>query len=527
MKKLPISIQTFEEIISKDMIYVDKTAYIWELTQSGKFYFLSRPRRFGKSLLLSTLKSYFEGKANLFEGLDIFDKEIEWKEHPIIQLDYALIQYRKDTITFEASLLSFFKSVSKEYGLTIEETILLDFFRELVIQLYNTQGSVVILVDEYDKPLVDLLTNEEQFYENAKVISGLYATMKSLDPYLQFVMLTGVSRFVKANVFSGLNNLDDISLSGKYSQIVGFSQDEIEQYFEPYLQRIQEKFHTTRNILLETIRFQYIGSSWDGQNRLYNPFSFIKFLSEQEFGNYWFASGTPSFLIQLIKEQKHLPEQFEQTKTNDLEGGSVNIKNLPLLPLLFQTGYLTISKIDYDGFQQRFYLDYPNEEVRHSFLTYLLAGFTKKDEFEIRPEAVALRDALIEEKPAIFIQLLQSFIADIPARLHLEKEAYYHSLVYMVFRLVGMQLLLEKETDKGRIDAVLELPDKVYIIEFKFATDKRTKRVATLAQKALKQISEKKYYEAYLGSGKKVILVGIGFLSKELGWKLKKLNNNF
>jgi len=246
-------------------------------------------------------------------------------------------------------------------------------------------------------------------------------------------------------------------------------------------------------------------------------------LADQEFGNYWFASGTPSFLIQLIKEQKHLPERFEQNKTNDLEGGSVNIKQLPLLPLLFQTGYLTISKIGYDGFQQRFYLDYPNEEVRHSFLTYLLAGFTQKDEFEIRPAAVTLRDALIDEKPAIFIQQLQSFISDIPARLHLKKEAYYHSLAYMIFRLVGMQLLLEKETDKGRIDAVLDLPDKVYVIEFKFATDKRTKRVDTLAQKALKQIMDKQYYEAYLGTEKKVILLGIGFLNKELGWKMKVL----
>ena len=523
MKKLPISIQTFEEIISKDMIYVDKTAYIWELTQNGKYYFLSRPRRFGKSLLLTTLKAYFEGKSELFKGLHIYDKEKNWNKYPIIHLDYALIQYRKDTKTFEASLLSYLESIAKQYGLIIKQSIIPNFFNELVIELYKKQGPVVILVDEYDKPLVDLLTNEKQFYENREVISGLYATMKSLDAYLQFVMLTGVSRFAKVNVFSGLNNLNDISMSSDYSQIVAFSQDEIEQYFQPYLQKIQNKFHTTRNILLETIRSQYNGFSWDGLNRLYNPFSFIKFLADKEFGNYWFASGTPSFLIQLIKEQKHLPERFEQTKTNDLEGGSVNIKNLPLLPLLFQTGYLTISKIDYDGFQQRFYLDYPNEEVRHSFLTYLLAGFTKKDEFEIRPEAVALRDALIEEKTATFIQHLQSFIADIPARLHLKKEAYYHSLVYMVFRLVGMQLLLEKETDKGRIDAVLELPDKVYIIEFKFATDKRTKRVATLATKALKQISDKKYYEAYLGSGKKVILLGIGFLNKELGWKVKNL----
>jgi len=485
---------------------------------------LSRPRRFGKSLLLSTLKAYFEGKAELFKGLFVYDKVKTWKKYPIIQLDYALIQYNKDTNTFETSLLSYLKSIAKDYGLIIEETIIPNYFTSLVMQLHKAHGPVVILVDEYDKPLVDSLTNEEQFYENRKVISGLYGTMKSLDPYLQFVMLTGVSRFAKVNVFSGMNNLDDISMSAKYSQIVGFSQEEIEQYFQAYLQDIQDKFSTSKDILLANIRLQYNGFSWDGKNRLYNPFSFIKFLADQEFGNYWFATGTPSFLIQLIKEQKQLPERFENTKTNDLVGGGVNIKKLPLLALLFQTGYLTISKIEYDGFQQRFYLDYPNEEVRHSFLTYLLAGFAEKDEFEIRPEAVALRDALVEEKPAIFIQHLQSFIADIPGRLHLKKEAYYHSLVYMVFRLVGMRLLLEKETDKGRIDAVLELSDKVYIIEFKFATDKRTKRVATLAQKALKQIEDKQYYEAYLAAGKKVILLGIGFLEKQLSWKMKNLS---
>jgi len=402
-----------------------------------------------------------------------------------------------------------------------KESIIPNYFTLLVKQLHKAHGLVVILVDEYDKPLVDLLANEEQFYENGKVISGLYATMKSLDPYLHFVILTGISRFVKSNVFSGLNNLNDISLSAKYSQIVGFSQDEIEQNFQAHLQTIQQKFKTTKELLLENIRLQYNGYSWDGQNRLYNPFSFVKFLYDQEFGNYWSASGSPSFLIELIKEQKYLPEQFENTKTNDLEGGSVNIKNLPLLPLLFQTGYLTISKIEYNGFQQRFYLDYPNEEVRYSFLTYLLAGFIKRGEFEIRPEAVALRDALIEEKPAIFIKHLQSFIADILIRLHLKKEVYYHSLMYMIFRLVGMQLLLEKEIDKGRIDAVLELSNKVYIIEFKFTSDKRTKHVATLAQKALKQIEDKRYYEPYLGSGKKITLLGIGFLNKQLRWKMK------
>jgi len=217
------------------MIYVDKTAYIWELTQNGKYYFLSRPRRFGKSLLLSTLKAFFEGKADLFKGLFIYDKMEKWEQFPIIHLDYALIQYQKDTSTFEDSILSYLKSIATAYGLTIEESIIPNYLGALVKELHKKQGPVVILVDEYDKPLVDLLNEEAQFYENRKVISSLYGAMKSLDPYLQFVLLTGVSRFAKVNVFSGLNNLNDISMSGKYSQIVGFSQEEIEQYFQSHL----------------------------------------------------------------------------------------------------------------------------------------------------------------------------------------------------------------------------------------------------------------------------------------------------
>ncbi len=524
MKHVPISIQTFEKIREDDLIYVDKTHLIYQLVKNRAYYFISRPRRFGKSLLLTTIKSFFRGHEHLFKGLYIYDKIEKWEQYPVVHIDYSLVEYKQGQKIFEISLLNHLNNIAHEYNIDLSKTIIADAFSELINKLHNQYGKVVILVDEYDKPMVDTLTKPEKFEENREILRGLYGTMKGLDSQLRFVMLTGVSRFAKVNVFSGMNNLEDISMTESYSQITGFSQSELETYFAPHIEAVRQKFNTKKEILLEAIKKKYNGFSWDAKHFLYNPFSIFKFLLDKEFGNYWFSTGTPTFLIDLIIHQKSEPANFENIKVADLEGSSLQIKNLPLIPLLFQTGYLTIKKITYDGFAQRFFLDYPNDEVSHSFITFLAAAFVQKDEFEIQPEAIELRDALREERTNDFINRLQSFLADIPARLHLPKEAYYHSLVYMLLRLTGMKMLLEKETDKGRIDAVLELPDKIYIIEFKFAQVSKIKRAETLANQALKQIEEKKYYEPYLGSSKKIILFGMGFLEKIIEGKIKIIN---
>lgn len=378
-------------------------------------------------------------------------------------------------------------------------------------------------MDEYDKPLVDLLLNPVRFKENRAILKGLYGNIKGLDASLEFVLLTGVSRFAKVGVFSGLNNLEDITLDKRYSTALGFTQSELEKNFSAHLEKLGKTVDFSLIQLKKEIKFWYNGFSWDGQHRLYNPFSLFNLFNKEVFNNYWFSTGTPTFLINLIKSQKKLPESFEQIKVSDLTGSVENFKSFPLMPLLFQTGYLTIDRVVKDGVRQNYLLNFPNEEVRHSLITYIAAEFVNKDQYEIQPEILKLRDALLEERPADFIQYLQSFFADIPARLHLPKEAYYHSLVYMLLRLTGTQMLLEKETDKGRIDGVLELSDKVYIIEFKFATNRRIKRVETLAQKALRQIELKKYYEAFLTSDKKIILFGIGFLDKKIFGQVKYL----
>jgi len=521
MKQLPIGIQTFEEIRKRDLLYVDKTDQILGLIQVGKYYFFARPRRFGKSLLLSTLKSFFEGRADLFKGLYLYNKIGQWTKHPVIYIDYSLIEYKKTKKDFEHSILSLLKSIADFHQVTIEQTLIPDYFRSLVQTLDTKYGKVVILVDEYDKALTDSLHLPERFTQNKEVLRSLYSTFKGLDAHIRFVMLTGVSRFSKIGIFSGLNNLEDISMDDRFSTIVGFTQDELEQNFSEHLNQLSKKTTFAMPFLMTNIKYWYNGFSWDGINRLYNPFSLFNLFNKKAFNNYWFSTGTPTFLINLIKEQKKLPETFENIQTYDLVGSSESFKNFPLIPILFQTGYLTIDRIIMDGVRQVYQLTYPNEEVRHSLITYIAAEFINKDLYEIQPEAIKLRDALLKERPMEFIKYLQSFFADIPARLHLPKEAYYHSLVYMMLRLTGTQILLEKETDKGRIDGVLELSDKVYIIEFKFATNKRVKRVETLAQKAILQIEEKKYYEAFLASGKKIILFGIGFLDKKIAGQVK------
>lgn len=523
MKKLPIGQQTFSKLIEQDLLYVDKTNFIWDLVNGAEYYFLSRPRRFGKSLLISTLKSYFQGEKALFSNLFIDKKEKNWTKHPIIHIDYSRIDYRTSIEIFRESTLSYLRFIANEYGLTIEETILPNYFQSLVVQLNQKYGKVVILVDEYDKPLVDTLDNDKRFAENRAVLNDLYGNFKSLDGYLRFVFLTGVSRFAKVGVFSGLNNLQDLSLDPSYSKIVGFTQEELISYFPNWLNELNKEYPISREDLLEGIKDWYNGFSWDGQIRLYNPFSIFNLFIQKIFSNYWFSTGTPSFLINAFVTQKLLPQKIEGAIVNDLAGSSIINKELALYPLLFQTGYLTIKKVHRKGFETFYELGFPNREVRHSFYTYLLSAFLKKDNIAVQPEAIRLKQALEDQDDNRFIELLISLFANIPARLHLDKEAFYQALLFLILRLVGVEILLEKETDKGRIDGVIELENLVYIIEIKFATNKRVKHVQTLVKQALLQIKDRKYYEAYLGKDKKIILFGIGFLGKQIAGRMEVL----
>ncbi|MEN0046389.1 MAG: AAA family ATPase [Bacteroidota bacterium] len=524
MRGLPISTQTFEKVVEKNFIYVDKTPFISKLINRGSYFFFARPRRFGKSLLLTMLKSYFEGKKELFKGLYIYQKEQDWIEYPVVHIDYSLVEYKIGSDVFRKTLIIHLQTIASNYGIELENDEVPTCFIELVQKLETKyKQKVVVLVDEYDKPMIDMLGKEEQFIENREVLRSLYTNFKGLDASLQFVMLTGVSRFSKVSIFSGLNNLDDISNEDIFSTMVGFSQQELESNFEEYFPAIEQKFKINRPELLDLIKMWYNGYSFDGENRLYNPFSVLNLFQKKQFQNYWFSTGTPTFLMDLIKDQQKLPESFEGIKVNDLVGSSLNLRQFPLVPILFQTGYLTIAKREWYEFQEIYYLDYPNFEVKNSFLLFLTAAFKEVDEFDIQSQKLYLKDTLIEERIPDFVQLLQSFFADIPARLHIAKEAYYHSLTYLTLRLLGFKPLLEKETDKGRIDAVLELQDKIYIAEFKFATSGKVKEVEALSKKALDQIKEKKYYESFLDNKKRILLLGLGHLDKTIHAQVEEL----
>ena len=326
-------------------------------------------------MLLSTLKSFFEGREDLFRELYIHDKVEEWKEYPVVYIDYSFIEYKRGIEKFEIDLLSRLKIIASSYELDdIPFHTVPSFFTEMIMRLHKKLGAVVVLIDEYDKPLVDLLNEEKQFEKNRNLLRGLYASIKGLDQYLRFVMLTGVSRFSKVGVFSGLNNLRDITLSESYSDIVGFSQMELENNFASYLNKAAEKFLITTGALLEQIKEQYNGYSWNGKSKLYNPFSLLNFFLDLDWSNYWFSTGTPTFLIDIAKKQKALPETLENIVATDLEGYSADATKIPLPAILFQTGYLTIKEVGFDGIATYYRLGYPNREVRDSFTTYVSLG---------------------------------------------------------------------------------------------------------------------------------------------------------
>ncbi len=521
MKKLPLGLQTFRKLIKQDCVYVDKTRDILELIQSGTYFFLSRPRRFGKSLLVSTLYEIFSGNQELFQGLHIYDK-IEWKPHPVIHLDLSLIS-KENEEQLKQSLMYVVESIASEHHIKLGIQKYNMAFRELIIKLSEAyQQQVVVLIDEYDKPIIDLLENVDAAHKNREVLKKFYGILKGCDPYLRFVFLTGVSKFARVSIFSGLNNLKDITLTPQFAMITGYTQEELERDFDAHLAVVSETSRMSQEELLELIKFWYNGYSWDGKRTLYNPFSILNFFMDQDFGNYWFASGTPTFLLKKIREQQIDITGLEKQTLGVQSLDSYDIERLETYALLFQTGYLTIKGIKRARMGARSYiLSYPNFEVRESLLTYLCADFTAASVAKIQPLHEQMFTYLEQEDLEAFIQMMQSLFSDIPYPLHISEEAYYHSLFYMIMKLMGAEVNAEVLTDKGRVDAVLECDDRIYVIECKYGESGR--KVETLTRNALRQIHAKKYYEPFLKKGKKILLLGIGFVEKTLGYQIEAL----
>jgi hypothetical protein len=505
MKKLPIGIQTFSDFIEENYLYVDKTEYIYRLlTGEGKYYFLSRPRRFGKSLLVSTLREIFSGNRELFKGLWIYDK-IDWIRHPVIFVDFLGLNY-KTPQRLEETLGRLMDDIAASYGISLDlRKYHNEKFKELVEKL-SVEGEVVILIDEYDKPIIDRIEDKETARANRDILRDFYGVIKAVDPYIKFAFITGVSKFSKVSVFSGLNNLDDITLDQRYAAMLGYTQDELHRYFDDRMEAFCKLKELKKEELQDDIKYWYNGYSWDGQNYVYNPFSLLKFFHKSQFSNYWFESATPSFLVKLIKEKEYRVQdvaQLESYKAGESVFESFEIEKMNVTSLLFQTGYLTIREIEPIDRNRRLYvLSYPNIEVKESFMEHLLAEFSEKFADEVSVIIYELRKSLSANQIDSFIEAMKSVFARISYDMFVkDREGYYQTVIYLILMLIGIDIKTEVETNLGRLDAFIETDTHIYIMEFKMGS----------AREALDQIKEKKYHQGFLNTGKAVTIIGVGF----------------
>ena len=382
----------------------------------------------------------------------------------------------------------------------------------------KTKRNVVVLIDEYDKPITDFINNPLKVEENRKLLKEFYTNLKSQNDYLHKVFITGVSKFAKISVFSGMNNAEDLTLLPELNDVVGLTKTDIVTYFEAYLKRLEAKFNFNTTQALAAIKYWYNGYSWDGINYIYNPFSIVHFFKRLEFKNFWYQSGTPTMLINLIMDKAHQgkgptkPTEYERIQVTEETFESTAITDINVEGLLFQTGYLTIIHKDESQLIPNYTLDYPNYEVRWSFIAHILRVYAQMPRREIQPGALRLKKALQQGNKALFLKLLRSYFALIPYQLRYNAdEAYYHSLFQMVFTLIGIRMVSERSTKDGRVDGVIEFEDTVYIFEFKHM---RKGTLKTLVKNALKQIETKNYAQAYEASHQVIHLIGVGFLEK-------------
>ncbi|HLP48139.1 MAG TPA: AAA family ATPase [Candidatus Kapabacteria bacterium] len=503
MKNLPLGIQTFRKIIEENRLYVDKTKDIYNLlAQGGQYYFLSRPRLFGKSLLVSTLKEIFLGNKELFKGLWIEDK-IEWINHPVIHIDFSVVEYETAELMKE-SLVQTLDGIAAGHGIQLTTVSYKTRFGELIRKL-SSKGKVVILIDEYDKPIIDFVENREIAIQNRDILKSFYSTLKGLDEHLKFVFITGVSKFSKVSIFSDLNNLTDITLDETYATMLGYTHRELLEYFDEEIEALlkkEEGTDGTKDELVNDIKYWYNGYSWDGTNFVYNPFSILNLFQKRKFANYWFESGSPSFLVKLARKEDIALAELENYKAGEEVFSAFDIDKMQVVSILFQTGYLTIKEIIPISRTRRFYiLSFPNAEVKESLLVYLLGDMSPKYEGKISVMVDDLKAYLKTGNLEKFFELMRSIFAQISYDMFVkDREGYYQTVIYLILKLTGINIDTEVETNLGRIDAVIHLEKVIYVMEFKIGTP----------EEALKQIKEKKYYERYLSLSKTIMLIGIG-----------------
>ena len=502
--KYPIGIQQFEEIRTGGWVYVDKTAQVYNLAKEGKYFFLSRPRRFGKSLLLSTLQAYFEGKKHLFEGLAIECLETEWNTYPVLHLDLNAKPFTKLQDLYDLLNAQLY-IYEQQYESVAIDTSIEGRFRALIrAAKLKTGRNVVVLVDEYDKPMLQAIGNEALQTDFRNALKAFYGVLKSADGDLRFAMLTGVTKFSKVSVFSDLNNLKDISMSPHYHDICGITEEELHATFDAEVEKLAQANEQTKKGAYLELQRRYDGYHFYGNSTgMYNPFSLLWTLSEQRYGSYWFSTGTPTYLVELMKEVDLNPKELSGYEADASELDSIQIKVDNPIAILYQSGYLTIK--EYNPEFNVYVLDYPNEEVKEGFIKFLMPYYTYSKTSThstiISKFVMSLRKGDAER----FMQLMQSLMADIPYELVRDLENHYQNVMYIITKLMGLYIQAEYRTSRGRIDLLIGTDKYVYIIELKLDGS---------AEEALAQINAKDYALPFTIGERDVVKIGANITSE-------------
>ena len=499
--KYPIGIQNFEKIRTEGYVYVDKTALVYKLVNEGCYYFLSRPRRFGKSLLISTLEAYLSGKKELFKGLAIEQLEKDWTEYLIFHLDLNVGEYQSKESLYE-KLDTFLTPLEELYGTLPSLHEAGQRFEYVIRQAYKKTGKrIVILVDEYDKPLLATIAHPELQDSFRTTLKAFYGVLKSMDGYIKFALLTGVTKFGKVSVFSDLNNLIDLSMNRRYQQICGITKDEILKYFDESVHELADGYGISYDEALARLKEDYDGYHFVNNGvDVYNPFSLLNTFANCEFGRYWFETGTPSYLVEVMKQDNYrLPDLTREQVTGDFLNSIDSMSKNPI-PLIYQSGYLTIKAYDPEfGF---YTLGFPNKEVEGGFADYLLPFYTNVKQgdsaFFVGNFIRELRQGLVDD----FMLRMETMLADTDYKVVGDSELYFQNAFYLISRMLGFYTDVERETSNGRMDMTVKTKDYIYIFEFKLNGS---------ADDALRQIDEKGYAKPFALDNRKLIKVGVNF----------------
>ncbi len=506
-RRYPIGIQTFSEIRERNYLYIDKTQYLVDFIDKGyKYVFLSRPRRFGKSLFASMIHAYYEGRKDLFEGLAMGEYEKDWVKHPVLHFDMSAAKHM-DTKQLDNYLDFLLLPYEKQFGTEENKDKAPNIrFANIVKAAYEQTGQkVALIIDEYDAPLLDVVHEEQNLAALRRAMQNFYSPIKSLDPYLEFVFLTGITKFAQLSIFSELNNLFNISMYDQYSAICGISSEELHTQMQPDVERLAEHLHLSVDETFERLKRKYDGYHFSKNSEdVYNPFSLIKALASGDIGDYWFDSGTPTYIIKLLQKYN--------VGLRDLTGQDAGVSDFDVspenmttaLPLLYQSGYLTIKH--YDPIIDLYTLGYPNEEVHTGMVRSLAANYLTPAEGTNSSFVIKFVKAVIADDMEQALTLMRAYLAGVSYRLSNKTERDVQTIFYLVFSLIGSFIKVEEESAHGRADVVITLPSVVYVMELKFDGS---------ADAALRQIDEKGYLIPYTADGKRLVKVGVNYSSEE------------